>query len=466
MTTTATTGDGFPTPAYFLAADDTLDLARERAHGELERLRGMMVQALLFESQLLFPDSYAINNANLRRLLRADPLVRDLTIQGLLSVAVRTESGQMRSLRQLRDEYFAQGRHPTDGFEGDEYHRESAELDFLEARCQLRPYRLDDLAAHYSVGIVEALADPENRATLGEQAHAAICALVRDELAKPATTRLNYSWFFYLDRENSIGPLLEARCGPGTLERVGPALKEIANAPYLSALPTAIRANPVYTQAHSRAVDIWRRRHRSSWEKTGDPFVFEGKADLATYSHGLAQLGFQDIAFLRQSDECRALQAALRAVSTGKVDVKELNQAYRDYRYRIDDTILQRMGLVPAGPLPPIKLDHSTGGFAGEVLKTSVLAGVDVATGGLAGTALGLVASAFQYMTGHDAESEARRKALAEAMKQRLEAVAVHNDALSTAHEIMEEKMAQAQNYRLRWLSSIFGSDVHDTLSK
>lgn len=79
-----------------------------------------------------------------------------------------------------------------------------------------------------------------------------------------------------------------------------------------------------------------------------------------------------------ESDEFKALQKALRTVTASGTQTDDLSRAFRDYRLRIDDTILRQMGLLPNKNALEMKLVNKLGGFGRDVIQTAVTSGIDL----------------------------------------------------------------------------------------
>lgn len=238
--------------AFWLLADDRLSLGSDRRNED--QMRACLKHTLLFHPYIVISDSYAIKNYNFRSLIKKDDQVRKIIESQMVIVACRTSSDRRQSLHTVRDRT-PLGEGPPE-FTSEEY-RSNLELDFLEAHAPKFKYDLAKVGMFYTQSTRDLFAGPRALAALDHNDNALrILNEVIAELSQ-GDGLLRLAQFHY--GTGDVAKAFSARSGLDWAP-IEPAVKRLARAHYVTALPTLLETDAVYARAHEEAFELsWKR---------------------------------------------------------------------------------------------------------------------------------------------------------------------------------------------------------------
>jgi hypothetical protein len=329
--------------AFWFFGENESDYGRQPER--LKQLRALLFYGLLYEPCLVVSDSFLVNNLNLRRVLREDREAQLAVAGGLIRVACRCNAGSAEAvpLTDTRDNYLRRinavdwGGSTLAYFPRDEY-AETRELDLLAQRGRLIPFSLPEVGNRYTTGVREFIRNEANATDiLGRDAAGVLLGLVEQEVSRNNGMLLRA--FFYDERlRKEIDTRLSS---PGGWNRFGPMIQKIANGFYATALPDLIETNPLYPDLHAAAIELQRRRQRNRTVEAGKQWhSIQSRLSPADFVESLQHLWAQDVLVLHESDEWRHYRQALLNLS----DRQTMLLAYRDYRRKIEEVIIEHLG--------------------------------------------------------------------------------------------------------------------------
>ncbi len=329
--------------AFWLVADDQIPLALE---SQLQRrLLACLIQGILYEGALVIPDSYVINNQNLRKLLNGSHLVRSLIQNGYVRVAARQVGGARVALPRLRDQFLKDGKRPLN-FPETEFQNDSG-LDLLEQSGVFTTYDFDHVAGNYTGAVMHAFRSRVASELLGERIQLIARQIITAQFER--TKNLSYKFFFYDvhpdTNEPGLGALLDKHAAPGAWEQFREAIRELAHGPYITGLPDLLDLSPVYEHAHTRAIDLWRQRRLDEADSLAEPLEFGTVLDLSTYEQALLRVQMEDVAFLHNENGAwKEFRNAIRNLGADEKSACEAQDAFIRYRLEVERRIAKRLG--------------------------------------------------------------------------------------------------------------------------
>ncbi len=272
--------------SFWLVGDDRLEHSLDRQKARL--LYAYFVHSLLYNRKLVISDSIAVNNPNLRYLLRNDRRVREMINVDTFCVARRlVASGKMVHLLELRDE-FIKGNKQNPAFEGREFHSDE-ELEFLQVQASSAKYSLEAVSTHYTQSTLSLLKS--------DQAVRRFTAPLRDKVIGLAEDSMGGGGkllrsFFYGGLEHAVTSQ--------EWSQFGEQLRQFGNAFYFSALPNVLDAQPVFPQAYEAEWSILRGfRAETTSEPASGAIDWETELPVSGYVEGLNRLEPGDVFALR-----------------------------------------------------------------------------------------------------------------------------------------------------------------------
>jgi hypothetical protein len=327
--------------AFWFFGENESDYGRQPKR--MAEFRALLFYGLLYEPCLVVSDSYVVNNLNLRRVIRQDSEVQAALQGELLRIACRREGPEAVPLTVTRDGYL--NRFPTEAWPGcplgyfprDEY-QQTSELDLVARRGRFIPFSLPDVSLRYTNGVRDFLRTEAGASDLlGGDAAGLLGELVEDEVKRNNGVLLRA--FFYEER---LRKEIDRRLATlGGWSAHGGVIHKIANGFYATALPDLIETNPLYPDFHAEAIELQRRRRRNRMIQAGkQAHTIESRLSPADFVESLQHLRAEDVLTLHESDEWRHYRRSLEDLS----DRRTVLLAYRDYRRRIEEVIIDQLG--------------------------------------------------------------------------------------------------------------------------
>lgn len=311
--------------SYWLLSDDRLDICNNPLN--YDYFRAHFKHTLLFNKNVIVPDSYIVNNLNFRKAIKYDEDISGLVADQILQIALRTDGDEDNSLVKIRDA-FSNTVKPKE-FSNEEYYS-NEELVLLDNTVQFLPYSIKDVSKSYS-SKVQALFNSEVAHTIID--NKVVGSKIREFLNEKyeAEGKLGRAFFYY-----DLEPLL----GEKSWEEYGDKIKDIANAPYLTALPSLLGADPVYANEHKGAFDIISGRV-SIAEREAYNLKFSSKLGLQSFVKGMTMLKRDSILDLLDSDEAEHYFDASIGNPSSKDYIQNLQEAIKNYQLKIEDEIIR-----------------------------------------------------------------------------------------------------------------------------
>lgn len=307
--------------SFTLLTDDQNPLAT----GENARrhLKAHLVLLALTNSSLSVPDSFLLNNPNLRLLLDQDDTIRHLVSAGILQFALRDSAhGHARGLIRLRDDF------ETDGKLRDTVRAlPDSALDFVQVNGVFRPWNLSEVGRNYATLCANALFSARTRDALGDRKTTFLQRLIEEE----HDNRIERNLIYYgLEAPFSKAGL---PLTPSDMAH----LRLCVDAPYQSNLPALLGLNPAYDETSRASFELMRGVELQETE-IDTAREMPDRLDAPHFVAGLAELPFEDIESFRDSAEFAAF---IRAFA-GCADPDVVEESFFELDVAIQATILAR----------------------------------------------------------------------------------------------------------------------------
>lgn len=462
-------------PAYWYTADDRLATSVDPAR--VRQFRALMLYSAIYEEQFIVSDSYISTNRNLRKVLNEDKEIKKLLALGAIEIACREVDGRRVPLPETHTKrvndllpqidswenaYLAQGFPTRDEFvNGDDI--ETIEKVLEESQRGTRTYRLDAVGGLFTRNVGEHIAQLPEDALGDKEALIFFQEAVREEIAKgQAVNRSLLRTFFY-----QTLPRLAVERGLG-LERwniVAPRVKDIGDAFYLTSLPQFLNTNPLYPHEHAAAIDMVRGRRRPTLKSSGESKDFVIPSDISPqmFVRALLVLRAEDIEMLHKTPEWLEYCQAVKTLESRPA----VWRAYQNYRRRVDEAIIERMGSDARAAQYTIQLDfgefesmNGQEGLFARLIDHGVNEGITQAIDAVLGvTTLGmfqLLRTLFQVSRGSDPHTRGLQEGKDRIMDSEYRKLAV-NDVLNLIE-------AEEPEGRILTRTRVATQDQHDTL--
>ena len=218
---------------------------------------------------------------------------------------------------------------------------ETDDLDQLMSFGAVREYPLESVASRFETLVLK-LFENRDRPELPLE----VAAAIRVEAENYRRTGGRLGWSFF-GETSQIWPMLHDRFADPTLKaRYSKTVFNLARGPYVTALPSVLECDPIYSSEDRFGIDALRGRSSLSKEELAKKTLRRLQLSPADYVAGLARLSVDEIGRLLESDEKKHLDscvAQLASPSDGEPRTADLNEALialNSYRRRIDDQIV------------------------------------------------------------------------------------------------------------------------------
>jgi hypothetical protein len=335
--------------SYLLIADDKINLSLDPT--KRDSLKAHIKFSLLFEEKVLLTDAHIIGNRNLRDLLASDNGFVELFDKNSLTIALRdyvdftpVKNGvpfdkiENPSLSEILDGFISWNKNTWGKSEiAMNRYSQKAEISEIEKRANVKRYNYFDINHAYTEDILELYNSGSVRKLLGDKVSDLIVKLAsekRDSFISDINPKGGIgTWYFKTELRKDFKSF--------GLEKKWRSLREkiiqIAEAPYLTALPKVIDANPIYGNMHRKPIELLKGSKLNSMP-VGE--VKNYKTRLLRFEEGINRLMPDSIFRLRDSDEFRVFRNKLTLFNDSDSTVLDVLIALENYKNKIDDEIL------------------------------------------------------------------------------------------------------------------------------
>lgn len=297
--------DGPQKATLTLLADDQGRLAT----GDEARhfLKAHLVQQALTNTSITVPDSFLINNANLRALLRDDETVQGLVRHRILCFAVRdTVLRHSAGLISLATSFREKG-----SLRDSVQDAATTELRFVDVNAKVLSWKIADVAANYAALSRKALFSPRTDDVLRAPQAALLRRIINDDRGGQIDRNLIYF---------EIEDLFERHNAPLSPTQLA-HLRLCVDAPYHSNLPSLLALDPAYDEQTRASFELMRGLTLTATELDGAREMPD-RLDAKHYVYGLTQLPLDAILTHRDSFEFKAFIQAM-ATKANPDDVED-----------------------------------------------------------------------------------------------------------------------------------------------
>lgn len=260
------------------------------ATGENERkfLKAHLVQQALTNTSVSVPDSFLINNANLRDLLRNDATVRGLVTERVLTFAVRdTVITHAQGLSSLATLFAEKGT-----LRATVKSAPSSDLRFVDQNASFIPWKMDQVASNYATLSRNALFSSRTTDLLGDKRAVFLQRLIDEDRGGVIDRNL------ILFEVEDLFTKHNAQLSPQQLAH----LRLCVDAPYHSNLPNLLGLDPAYDTRTQASFDLMRGIELTATE-IETAREMPDRLDAEHYIHGLSELPLDVILAHRESFE-------------------------------------------------------------------------------------------------------------------------------------------------------------------
>lgn len=325
-------------PSYWLLGDDQLELSKNGSHQKI--FEANFKHSLLFNPSLLFSDSMAINNRNFRYLLEHSQEFRTLIQETNFTVAVRVDNDDKPSnIVELKRTFSQSGKSRVTELDNSE-----EGLSFLQKTAHQIPYSIKSVSQEFSERAVEVFLDDSVQEQLPNNIWRDVHDLAKEAREEqPADFGLDFFFYRLKDR------LLQRRKGrdsnfESSIDRYMEAIKDIAQYPYITALPNSIDTMPIYASKHAAAFTICGKRGRMHSPEGPHSVSIPLLTGLAAFETLIGLLPAEDIIDLRSSSEASGYFKARFEFDVNRLEGSktDFHIALGRYVRLIEDRIIRR----------------------------------------------------------------------------------------------------------------------------
>lgn len=414
--------------SYWMLAETALPLASDiNDKGKFEIY---FKHGLLFNARLMMSDSQVINCLNLRALLQEKPEFGQFMDKDLLTVAVRSDNGRVPTLPGLRDSFIAQ-RKIIDNLS---FYREDKDLTTIMQKANLVTYGIGDLADNYTEKSMAIFAGQAATRAFGVDDASVLHELIARQVEEQGILERKFIYYELMDKLHQLGK-------DGIWSKHETALKQMADAPYVTGIPTVMDTRPIYSPAHEDVFAlVGNKKSAKTAEQTGGTISLARIADYSAYEEAMKLLSIDDILLLRDTAEFKEYQRFVGGGVENPDNNGKAAQALSAYQEKINNHLIAKVLGKKVGRqsfverhIKPIKVLNDDGlpiyaivveGIAmgaAKIAADMVFPGMSVVTY-FAGKAIGKVG---QHSDADKTEGTRKLDALIDANKEKIEAKSV-----------------------------------------
>jgi len=319
--------------SYWMLAEVALPLASNVEYKN--SFEAYFKHGLLFNSRLMISDTQALNCTNLRQLIIDNEGFEHFISPEFLSIAIRNDasSSYNPSLIDLRDEFYKDNK--TAG--SDKLYLSNDELVLLQQNSNIVEYGFKDLAKNFTSKTIDIFNNNKSKKLFGDEASKIIIERINTEYEKKKSLSRQ---FLHIDLESDLNSL-----GYGTIWDVHKDnIMKLADAPYITGIPTVLDANPIYSPVHQESFTLASSTPKTGKaEKTGFEFDLSLMDDLSVYERALSMLTAEDILNLRSTGEYQKYQKYITSGVSTEKEQQDAMVSLSMYQHEINEYILSKV---------------------------------------------------------------------------------------------------------------------------
>jgi hypothetical protein len=375
--------------SYLLIADDTIDLSLNKQ--KKSSLKAHFKHALLFEETIVLSDSQVIGNKNFRTLIEEDSEFAELFNKNNFSIAMRDCMDfcpyiKNEPLKVIYDptlaeilEGFVSWNKNNWGNNKKTKLRYAADHDIniISQKATIGRYDLKEINKVYSNEAIDIFTADNVQAILGNKISTKVYELSkakRDYYVSNFSPQGGFGIIYFKqqlkDEFIKAGLQKEWRA-------YGNKIIEIAQAPYLTALPKVFNANPVYGAMHKRSIELLKGTLPKS-RIIGNVRHYESR--LLRFEEGINRLSTASIYKLRESSEYKEFRKAIFHYNGSESTFQNVLFTLEEYKNRVDDEILlsfpelREPGKIKREKIETLELTYNTSTYGGLLLGAMAIA--------------------------------------------------------------------------------------------
>ena len=315
-------------PSYWLLSDDRLPLCNKPENYDL--FKAHLKHSILFNPEMIVPDSYIINNLNFRRLIRQDKSIQELISDKIIRIAIRkNDKLKNNTLINVRNEMLNTVK-PKE-FSTKEYCLND-ELEILDHSSEYINYSISDVSKRYTEMVSDIFSGEKSEKILENNQ---IFELIKkmtaekiDEKGKIGRAFYYYEVKKYLSKKN--------------WRKYHKKIIDLANAPYLTALPSLVGADPVYSNEHLGAFNIIKGRTSYKFEKLSS-IKFSTELGFHSFVSGISMLDRESIWALMDSEPAKEYYNCINTTKElSDENIKIIQKSLKNYQLKIEDEIMKK----------------------------------------------------------------------------------------------------------------------------
>jgi hypothetical protein len=339
--------------SFMLIADDTLKYSLDDK--VQKSLKSHLVYSLLFEDRILLSDAQVIGNRNFRQLIRSnDALIESLSPKNFSigirdSIDIKTERpGEPEVIKSPSISEVLRGfiswdkckwPHTAGSGLNKENYKESADLEYIANKAQLKRYSLGDASATYANDVLHLFATDLIKSRIGDDLSSLIYRYAdewQQEHRSSFYPKGGLGIAFFMDFLPKRMVAIQQR---NLWDQFSDEVIHIAKSPYLTTLPKILHCNPIYGQAHKEQMEL-QKGCLCSVERIDDDFWYDSRLRLLEFEEGILRLDANGISYLRESDEFKEFRKRVNHFNGSQESLQLIKDSLFHYKSRIDDLIV------------------------------------------------------------------------------------------------------------------------------
>jgi hypothetical protein len=341
--------------SFMLIADDALKYSLDEK--VKQSLKAHLIYSLLFEDRVLLSDAQIIGNRNFRQLIRDnDALIESLSPKNFSigirdSIDIRTEKpGEPEVIKDPSISEVLRGFISWDkckwphtrgiGLNKENYN-ESADLEYIANKAQLKRYSLGHASATYANDVLYLFASDLIKSRIGEDLSSLIYKYAHEwqqEHRSSFYPKGGLDITFFTD---FLPKRMVAIQQKNLWDQFSEEIIHIAKSPYLTTLPKILQCNPIYGQAHKEQMEL-QKGCFCSVERIDDDFWYDSRLRLLEFEEGISRLTANSIYHLRETDEFKEFRKRVNHFNGSQESLQLIKDSLFHYKSRIDDLIISR----------------------------------------------------------------------------------------------------------------------------
>lgn len=336
-------------PSYLLIADDSIGLSLD--NNKKMSLKAHLKHTLLFEEQILLSDAQIIGNKNFRMLFAEDDEFREIFNKQNFIIALR-DCIDFRT--KIKNQIPVTIDNPSldevlDGFVSwdkcnwgkserlKNRYAQKRDLEMLSLKAKVKRYNFLDINHKYSSDVVHTFLSKNVRQILGDKLSETIYKLAEEKRESSISDFNSKGGVGIAYFKQELGEELKNLQLEKEWKKYKRQIIEIAQAPYLTALPKVLYANPIYGAMHKQSIELLKGNIATS-RQIGEVRNFESR--LLRFEEGINALSANSIMKLRESKAFKEFRKKISTHNGTETSLNDVLLSLEEYKNRIDDEIL------------------------------------------------------------------------------------------------------------------------------